>query len=139
MALAYEISSSGDQVRVVGTGKITTADCVGLVEHVMTDTRCRRDAKALVDLRNAIYQPKNLAEVIDIAKVLETFASRLKSHIAIVAKQSLLLPTEVLATHVRQATHAGIRVFVDVAAAKSFLQGKSAGRRRHRPHFAAGL
>ena len=141
MALAYEISPSGDQVRVVGNGPITTAECIKMVEHVMADPRCRLDAKALVDLRHATYAPEEQAEVIDIAKVLETFASRLKSHIAIVARQSLLLPAEILATHVRRATHTAIRVFVDVAAAEAFLKGKSASvrRQRHRPRFVSAL
>jgi hypothetical protein len=132
MSLAYEISQSGDQVRVVGKGKITTRECIGLIKHVMTDRRCHLDAMALVDLRDATYETHDLAEVVDIARTLEKFASRLKSHIAIVARQSLLLPTEILATHVRKATHAGIRVFVDLAAAKSFLQGKKKASARVR-------
>ena len=134
-------------MRVIGTGQFTTADCVGLVKRVMADPRNRPESSALIDLRNATYHSDNLAEVIDIATALETFYSLLKTKIAIVAKQSLLLPAEVVATHVRTATHAVIRVFVDVAAAEAFLQGKSAGvrrhchrqRQRHRHHFAAGL
>ena len=127
MALAYEISPSGDQVRVVGTGGLTTADCIGLVRRVMTDPRNRPESAALIDLRKATYQAEDMAEVVDIAKALEAFHSLLKNNIAIVAERSLLLPAEILATHVKIATNTAIKVFVDVAAAEAFPQEKSAG------------
>ncbi len=130
MALTYEISPSGDQVRVVGTGEITTADCIGLVRRVIADPRNHPDSSALVDLRNATYQAADLAEVIDIAKALETFHFGARNHVAIVAKESLLLPTEIFVTHVKIATDAGIKVFVDLAAAEAFVRENAAFDRR---------
>ena len=125
MSLAYEISPSGDQVRVVGKGRMTADDFVDVIEHVIADPRNRPDSSALVDLRNATYKADNLVDVICIAKALETFHFVLQNKIAIVAKQSLLFPAEVVATHVRKTAHVAIRVFVDLAAAEAFLQGKA--------------
>ncbi|MEI6564059.1 MAG: hypothetical protein WCO42_07120 [bacterium] len=122
MGFAYEISQSGNHVQVVGTGKITTAECIGLVERVMSDPRHRPDSTALIDLRDAIYEPKDMAEVIQISTALEAFHYVLKDNIAIVARQSTLFPAEIFSTHVREAINIRIRVFVDMDAAEEFCR-----------------
>ena len=132
MSLAYEISPSGDQVRVVGNGPITTAECIGLVKALMADPHRCPCATVLVDLRDATYAPDRLDKVIHIGKVLEMFRPSLKNHVAIVARRSILFPAEILATYIRKTTHAVIRVFVDVAAAEAFLRFKFHGGRATR-------
>lgn len=126
MALAYRISPSGNHVRIVGRGKITADECIDLVEHIMADPRNRPGSTALVDLRAATYATELQAEVINIAEALETFQSLLAGSIAIVANPALLLPAEIFSTHVRKAAHVAVRVFVDIAAAETFLQGHAA-------------
>lgn len=123
MAFAYRISSSGDQVRIVGTGKITTAQCIRIVDRVMSDPRRHLDATALVDLHKATYKPADLAEVIDIAEELLKFRSGLKATIAIVARRSTLFPSAILSAYLRRAAKVGIRVFVDLAAAEAYCRG----------------
>ena len=127
MSLAYEITALGDHVRIVGTGRITTKDCIGVVEHVLHDPRCRPDSTALVDLRDATYDPSEQAEIIDIAKAMESFPTMLKNNIAIVAKQSTIFLAEILSTYLRQVANIGIRVFVDITAAEAFCRGRLAG------------
>jgi hypothetical protein len=128
MSLAYRISPSGDRVRIVGIGEITTDDCIGMVKRVLSNPRRRPNATALIDLRDATYKPQDQAEVIDVAMALATFHSRVKNHIAIVAKQSTIFPAEIFAAYLRKATHLGIRVFADIAAAKAYCcRGNLAG------------
>ena len=117
-------------MRVVGSGELTTVECVSLVKHVIADPRNLPDSSTLVDLRNASYQTEDLADVIDIAAALEKFHFVAKNHVAIVAKESLLLPTEIFVTHVKIATDAGIKVFVDLAAAEAFVRENAAFDRR---------
>jgi hypothetical protein len=116
MSLAYKISPSGEHVRIVGTGGITTNDCIGMVKRVLSNPSRRPNATALIDLRAATYKPHHPAEVIDIAMALATFHSQIKNHIAIVATQSTIFPAEIFATYLRQVTHLGIRVFVSAGA-----------------------
>jgi len=127
MSLAYKISPSGEHVRIVGTGGITTNDCIGMVKRVLSNPRRRPNATALIDLRAATYKSHHPAEVIDIAMSLATFHSKIKNHIAIVATQSTIFPAEIFATYLRKVTHLGIRVFADIAAAKAFCSGNLAG------------
>lgn len=129
MAFTYEISPSGNHLQIVGTGKITTIDCIGLVERVMSDPRCRPDSTALIDLRDVTYEHKDKAEVIQISTALKVFHSMLRNNIAIIANRATLFPAEILSTHVREATNVRIRVFVDIEAAEAFLQGRSWSRR----------
>jgi hypothetical protein len=90
MALAYEITPSGDHVQIVGCGVITTAECIGIVKHVMTDPRHRADSTALIDLRDVVYAPNDMADIIDIAQAVEAFRSLIKNKIAIVANHPAL-------------------------------------------------
>jgi len=122
MSLTYRISSSGDQVRVVGKGHVDTTQCIRLVERVMADPRCHSAATALVDLHNATYEPDDLAEIIDIGKELVKFQARLKNHIAIVARQSTLFPAAILSHYLRKTVRTGIKVFVDLAAAEAYCR-----------------
>jgi hypothetical protein len=125
MPFSYRISHSGDYVGIVGKGRINTRDCVAVIKSVLGDPHCNRNAHALIDLRKAAYEPRDSAEVVHIARTLENFSSRLKSNIAIVGKSSTLFPSEVFALHVRNAAHVGIRVFLDLTAAKNFCRGYS--------------
>ncbi len=130
MSLTYEISPAGDRVRIVGKEKMTTRACVRLAERVLTDPRCRADSTALIDLRDAVYEPKDLTEVLDIGREMDKFHSKLKNNIAIVAKRSMLFPAELLCTYIRKATSVGIRVFVDAAAAEEFCAAPNVQHRR---------
>ena len=120
MALAYEISPAGEYVRVIGSGEITTVECIRMAKRILFDSRRRPDSAALVDLRNATYAPKDQTEIIHIAKAVEMFQFMLRNNIAIVVNQPLIFPTEILATYIRKVTHLGIRVFVDLAAAMDY-------------------
>ena len=125
MALAYHISPSGDHVRIVGTGAITTDECIGMVGHILADPLRRPNTTALVDLRDASYVPEDNAEVVDIAKAVESLPFMRTTKVAIVATQSTIFPAELFCAHVREAIHLAIRVFVDLAAAESFCKGMS--------------
>lgn len=124
MPLLCELSSTGDRVRITATGEITTDECIGLVDQVMSDPRIRQGNMTLIDLCDAIYEPRDQAELVDIARALAASQGRLKNRIAIVARQAMLFFAEVVALHVREATHRAIRVFVDAAAAEEYLQGR---------------
>ena len=120
VSFAYKMSPSGDHVLVVGKGKITTDECISLVRRILSDPRHQPDATGLIDLRKATYELKHPAEIIRIAKALESFHSVLKNNIAIVAKRAMLFPAEILSLHVRATKHIGIRVFLNLTAAKNF-------------------
>ncbi|MEI8122771.1 MAG: STAS/SEC14 domain-containing protein [bacterium] len=122
MALNYIISPSGNHVQIVGIGRITTRDCVGLVKHIVADIHRHSDATALVDLRNAFYRPKNLGEIGEIVKAVKAFHSGIHSKIAIVAKRSTLFLAELFSAAMRRTTPVSIKVFVDVAAAETFCR-----------------
>jgi hypothetical protein len=124
MSLAYRISPVGAYVRIVGTGKITTDDCIRLVKRLLHDPRRRPNSTALIDLRNAIYTPDHDAEVIYVGQALKAFHFTLRNKVAIVAKQSMIFPAEILSTYVRKVTHLGIMVFADLGAARAFCRGK---------------
>lgn len=120
MAIFYEISRSGDHIKIVGTGEITTADCIRIIECVMSDPRCRPDSTALIDLSDATYAPSDRREVIHIAEALKMFSFMMKNNIAIVARRATLFPAEILSSHIRRAINVRMRVFVDLAAAEAF-------------------
>ncbi|MEI8138658.1 MAG: hypothetical protein WCI03_02185 [bacterium] len=131
MSFAYKILKSGEHVRIVVSGKITQKECKMVIKRVMSDPHRHSGSTALIDLRDATYERGDKAEVIDIAKALETFHSLLKNHIAIVAMRSTLFYAEIFAAHVRAATHAGIRVFVDISAAESFCKHPNQASHAH--------
>jgi len=122
MSLNYIISPSGNHVQIVGIGRITTRDCVGLVKHIVADIHRHSDATALVDLRNAFYRPRNLGEIGEIVKAVKAFHSEIHSNIAIVAKRSTLFLAELFSAAMRRTTPVSIKVFVDVAAAETFCR-----------------
>lgn len=124
MSFSYRISPSGNHVQVVGRGKVTTDDCIGIIKRVLSDPRNHPHSTGLIDLRNATYEFKDQAEVIRTAKALESFHSVLKNHIAIVAKRATLFPAEILSLHVRATKHIGIRVFLNINAAKHYCKGE---------------
>jgi hypothetical protein len=137
MSFAYKLSPSGDHVLVVGKGKITTDECISLVRRILSDPRHQPDATGLIDLRKATYELKHPAEIIRIAKALESFHSVLKNNIAIVAKRAMLFPAEILSLHARMTKHIGIRVFLNLTAAKNFCMWPGfPGARRHIRHRA---
>lgn len=123
MSLRYTIPESGDLVRVVGTGLITTRQCMKVLDRIMSDPRHRAESAAVVDLRKAVYKPGNLSEVLDIAKTMHAVRAMLKGRIAIVAERTTILPAEIVSSHLRKVAGIGIRVFADVAAAKAFCRG----------------
>lgn len=120
MAFTYEISPSGDHVHVIGTGDVTTDNCIGIIERVLSDPRCRPDSTALIDLSDAVYKHGNDAEAVRIAKALEAFEPMLQNNIAVVAKKGTLFPAEIFCLHVRQAKQIRIRVFTELAAAEAY-------------------
>ncbi len=122
MSLNYIISPSGNHVQIVGIGRITTRDCVGLVKHIVADIHRHSDATALVDLRNAFYRPRNLGEIGKIVKAVKALHSGIHSKIAIVAKRSTLFIAELFSTTIRKTTPLSIKVFVDVSAAETFCR-----------------
>jgi hypothetical protein len=131
MGLVYEISPCGRHVRILGPGVITPAECIRMVKKVLADSRCRSDSTALVDLRAATYQAADQTDVIGIAKAFESYPFMLKNHIAILARQSVLFPAEILSAYLRKAMKVGIRVFVELEAAEAYCRGQ-------RPSRAAG-
>jgi len=120
MKYSYKLIRSGDHVRIVVSGKITPKECKRVIKRVMSDPKRHSDSTAIIDLRAATYEYEDKAAVIEIARALEGFHAMLKNHIAIVALRSTLFYAEIFALHVRAATNAGIRVFVDMAAAEAF-------------------
>lgn len=120
MALSYTILPQENQIRIVGVGRLTTDDCIGMIHRVMSDPLCTFESSALVDLRSATYEPKDMVEVIRIATTLEAFHSMLGSHIAIVARRSTLFLAEIFSAHVRTAANVAIKVFVELSAAEAF-------------------
>jgi hypothetical protein len=120
MQLTCKIIQSGNHMRIVVGGKITTDDCIGLIEQVMSDPHRDPDSTALIDLLNATYDFRDKTDVIRIAHALEAFQSLLKNNIAIVARKCTLFPSDIFGLHVRKTTNLGIRVFVDIAAAEAF-------------------
>ena len=125
MAFVYQISPSGDHVKAVGTGKISTDDCIGIIKRVLTDPHCNPDSTALIDLSGAVFTYKAEKEVIRIAKALESGKKLLKNRIAIVAKQATLFPAEILSLYMRQSLDIQIRVFTSIQAGKAFCKGCS--------------
>ena len=122
MSFVYEISPSGDHIRAVGTGKITTNDCIGIIKRVLTDPLCTPASTALIDLSDAVYTYHDRTEVIRIAKALEAGKDLLKNRIAIVAKRSTLLPAEVFSLYMREFTHIKIRVFLNLTSALNYCK-----------------
>jgi len=120
MSFIYEFSPTNDQIFIVGSGKVTTADCIDLINNVMADPRCNPDSTGLIDLREVTYEPDDMAEVFQIATALESFQSLLGNNIAVIARQATLFPSEMFSAHVRQVIHANIKVFLDMEAAKAF-------------------
>ena len=120
MTFTFKTLQSGNHMRIVVSGKINADDCIGSLKHVMSDPHSHHVSPALIDLRDATYEHRDKADVIDVARALETFHSMLKNNIAIVAMRSTLFYAEVFSAHVRAATNAGIKVFVDIAAAEAF-------------------
>ena len=123
MSFVYQISSSGAHINAVGTGKITTNDCIGIIKRVLTDPHCTPDSTAVIDLSDAVYSYKNEKEVIRIARALEAGKSLLKNRIAIVAKRATLFPAEIFSLYVRQSMDIKIRVFTSIQAGKAFCKG----------------
>ncbi len=106
-----------------------------MVRRILSDPRHHPNATGLIDLRNATYELKNPAEIIRIAKALESFHSVLKNNIAIVAKRAMLFPAEILSLHARATKHIGIRVFLNLTAAKNYCMWTGLpGTRRHIHH-----
>ena len=124
MALTYDISPSGDRVRIVGAGALTTSDFVAIIQRIHSDPRRLPDSTALVDLRDASYQPKDDAEIIHIAKALEAFRAVVNNNIAIVANKCTVFLAELFSLHVRAETHVEVRVFTDIRAAEAFCTGR---------------
>ena len=122
MSFTYTLWPSGEHVRIVGTGRITTNECIELVQRVMSDPRRQSDATALIDIRDVSYDFRDKKDVVLIAKALEEFQLSLKNNIAIIAQKSTLFPAEIFCLHVRGVTNIGIRVFVDMDAAKAFCR-----------------
>jgi len=120
MKYVYKLIREGGLVRIIVSGKITPQECKRVIKRVMSDPKRHPDSTALIDLRDATYEYGDKAEVIDIARAFEGFHAMLKNHIAIVAMRSTLFYAEIFSAHVRAATNAGIRVFVDIAAAEAF-------------------
>ena len=134
MELVYQISPSGNHIQVVGKGKITTNDCIGIIERVLSDPRCRSDSTALIDLSDAVYTYKDEKEVIRIAKALVAGKALLKNRIAIVAKQVTLFPAEILSLYMREFTHIKIRVFINLTSAIDYCKGgRSSTAKTRRP------
>lgn len=123
MSFVYQISPSGDHVHVVGTGKITTDNCIRIVGRVLSDPRCLPDSTALIDLSEAVYSYKNEQEVIRIAKALEEGKDLLKNRIAIVAKHATLFPVEIFSLYMREITHINVRVFLSLTSAMDYCKG----------------
>lgn len=121
MAFEFKVTPV-NHILIVGTGRIKMADCLGIIESVISDPRCSPESTALVDLRKAKYDVGTWQDLIRIAKALEAFHDRLKNNIAIVAKRSTLFPAEIFASHVRMITHVGIRVFLEMDAAEAFCR-----------------
>jgi hypothetical protein len=124
MALTYDISPSGDRVRIIGAGTLTTDDFVAIIQRIHSDPRCLPDSTALVDLRDASYQPEDDAEVIHIAKALEAFRAMVNNNIAIVANKCTIFFAELFSIHVRAETRVEVRVFTDIHAAEAFCIGR---------------
>ena len=120
MSFDYTIAPSSGHVKVIGTGAITTSDCIQIIDRVMSDPRCCPDSTGLIDLRNAIYHPDDEAEIINIAKEMESFQAKLHNKIAVVARRATLLTAELFSVHVRTTTNVHIRVFTDFSAAEAF-------------------
>lgn len=120
MVLSYKIMHPDNQIRVVGSGNITSDDLIKIIRDIMNDPRCSPESAALIDLRAAAYIHENSEQVVDVALTLESFPGMLKNNIAIVATRSTLLAAEVIATHIRNASDVNIRVFVDLPAAEAF-------------------
>jgi len=122
MSFVYRISPSGNHVEVVGTGRLTTRECIGLVNRILSDPRRHSNATALIDLRDATYRPRSLSDVIKIAQSVGAFHSLLSNNIAIVAQRSTLFLAEILSTAIRKATRVSIKVFVELSAARKFCR-----------------
>ncbi len=120
MALSYTILPRENQIRIVGVGRLTTDDCIGMIRRVMSDPLCNFEASALVDLRAATYEPQDMVDVIRIATTLEGFHAMLGSNIAIVARRSTIFFAEIFSAHVRTAANVAIKVFVEISAAEAF-------------------
>ena len=122
MSLTYKISRFEDQVYLVGKGRLTAADCIGVVKRVLADPHCHPESTALIDLREAIYETSDMSDIIRVAKSIEKMASLFKNNVAIVARGAIIFPAELLAFHVRNLACIRIKVFADLAAAKAFCR-----------------
>ena len=131
MPLIYRISPSGHHVRIVGTGTLTTRDCITLIRRVLSDTHRAPDASAFVDLRDATYNPMNLEDVITIAREVRAFHSRIRNNVAIVARRSTLFLAELLSEAIRKTFDLSIRVFVDASAARAYCRNSPTTRPSH--------
>jgi hypothetical protein len=134
MPLTYDIAPSGDQLRIVGSGPLTTDDLVAAIKLITSDRHWILYASALVDLRTATYKHKDQAEIIKVATALEAFSSALKGNIAIVAGPGISFFAEIFAVHVRQTTDIPIRVFADLHAAEEFCRQRRDAPPTPRPH-----
>lgn len=125
MPFVYKISPSGHHIRVVGTGRITTTNCISILGEVLSDPRCLPHSTALIDLSGAAYVHKDKMEVIKIAKAMEAGKALLKNRIAIVAKHAELFPAEILSLYLREMSDIRIRVFTDIDAGEAFCKENS--------------
>jgi hypothetical protein len=122
MSLTYTINESGNHLTVIGTGKVTSENCIDLLKVILQDPRCLPEQTALLDMRKATFPGLESAGIIALAKLIEEFSDVFKMHVAIVAQSTALLSAELLSTHVRNAKDINIRVFVDVDAALDYCR-----------------
>jgi len=135
MSLTYKINDCGSHVSIVARGKVTAEQCVAFVRRLVKDPHCRPDQTALIDFRNAVFQSRKPGDILDIARTIESIEYLCRNKIAIVARSATLFTAELMSLHIRRAKHISIRVFLDLAAAKSYcLQGLSARGHKPRTH-----
>lgn len=133
MAFSYSIPASANRVNVVARGRIAPADCLALVLDILGDPHYDPDSTALVDVRNASYDLKNMEGVPELAEALRKLDSVFSQHIAIVARKSMLFPAEVFAACVRKATNAPIKVFMNIQAAEQYCRNGERQAPSHNP------
>ena len=130
MNFVYSVASIEERVHVVGCGNLTAAACVGLIHRLAADPAYREHFSILIDVREATYEPLRPADFLEVASALAAQRADFAGPIALLARGTLLLAAETLATLARLQGHINMRVFVDLAAAE-FYGGVEAAPKSH--------
>ena len=126
MEFVFSISPVEEHVHVTGCGNVDVAACLSLLRRLTTDPAFRPHFSILIDAREVSYTPLRAADLVEVADALSAWRDRFTGPIAVLTRGATLLAAEALATLVRVPGHIRMRVFVDLIAAASYCELRTA-------------